>query len=259
MRLTFLGTGTSTGVPAIGCRCPVCLSNDSRDKRLRSSVLLEFENNVNLIIDCGPDFREQMLRMNSPSLTAALITHTHFDHLGGVDDLRPYSHNASDGHFPIYCRADVAEDLRNRVPYCFVEDPYPGVPTFNIHEIEERQKFFIPGLDRCIETFLVKHGKLPILGYRIGDFAYITDCSSLPEESKKALRGLKVLVVNSLRQKPHPSHMSLSETLALIEELKPEKTWLTHLSHDMGFYREVEPMLPSGVHLATDFLQLEIP
>lgn len=258
MKLTFLGTGTSIGVPMIGCRCEVCMSKDARDKRLRTSALLETSSGANILLDCGPDFRYQMLRLDSPSLAAALLTHTHYDHVGGVDDLRPYCYTAPDGHFPLYCRPDVAQDLRERVPYCFARDPYPGVPTFTLHEIREGDKFYIPGIAEEISVIGVMHGKLHILGFRIADFAYITDCSSLSEESLEALMGVRTIVVNALRIEPHPSHMSLDEALALIDKISPATAYLTHLSHGMGLYRDVVPTLPPNVKIAIDFQTVEV-
>lgn len=259
MKLTFLGTGTSTGVPAIGCNCPVCRSTDPMDKRLRASVLLSFDGGHNVLIDCGPDFREQILRCGSPALDSVLITHTHYDHLGGVDDLRPYSHHAADSHFPLYLRHDVARDLRARVPYCFAEHPYPGVPTFTLNIIKEGERFF-PTADRKVEfeALAIKHGKLDILGFRCGPLAYITDCSHLPEQTFKALEGVDTLVLNALRIAPHPTHFSLAESLEAVRRIEPRQAYFTHMSHDMGFHKEVDASLPENVHLAYDGLTIEI-
>lgn len=253
MKLTFLGTGTSTGVPQIGCNCSVCTSTDSRDKRLRTSALLETNNGNNLLIDCGPDFRMQMLNAGSPSLTAALITHTHYDHVGGVDDMRPY---CATGKFNVYCRADVAEDLRNRVPYCFRKNLYPGVPTFNLHEVDDHTAFHIG--DDLIIPLPVMHFKMPILGYRIGDLAYVTDCKTMPDSTIELMHGVKVLVINALRIEEHMSHINLAEALEIIEKVKPQKAYLTHISHHMGKHADVQPTLPDNVALAYDGLSITI-
>lgn len=254
MRLTFLGTGTSTGVPQIGCDCEVCTSADVRDKRLRCSALVE-TGEKNLLIDCGPDFREQILREGSRHLDAVLLTHSHYDHVGGIDDLRPYCYATEHG-FPIYCQSDVARNLHERIPYCFAKHPYPGVPTFSVHEVETGSPFDACGVD--VMPVRVMHGRLPILGFRIGELGYITDCLKLPEESMELLRGVRVLVINSLRREPHLSHLSLEESLEVIAELKPERAYLTHLSHQMGRHAEVSAELPAGVEIAFDGLTVEI-
>ena len=254
MKLTFLGTGTSTGVPQIRCRCNVCTSADPREKRLRASVLLEVHPGCNLLIDCGPDFREQMLREGSPDLTALLITHSHYDHVGGIDDMRPYCYPDP---FPVYCQADVARDLRERIPYCFREHLYPGVPTFNIHIIDPEKDFTID--DKTITPLPVMHAKLPIVGFRIGDFAYITDCSEMPEETLNKIKGVDTLVINALRLKPHMSHMNLEQALEVIKSAHPRVAYLTHLSHDMGLIDDTVPLLPDNVHIATDRLSIDIP
>lgn len=256
MTLHFLGTGTSTGVPAIGCTCPVCRSTDSRDKRLRASALLSV-GDVNLLIDCGPDFRQQILSLDSPRLDAALLTHSHYDHVGGIDDLRPYCYHSPSGRFPLYCLPDVALDLRNRVPYCFREHPYPGVPTFAIHEVAPYENFTVCGVE--VTPLLVMHASLRIIGFRIGRFAYITDAKSIPEMTLAALEGVDTLVLNALRHNPHHSHMSLSDALAVVERVKPRVTWLTHIADALGAHAEVEPTLPPSVHLAYDGLSITIP
>ncbi len=251
MRLTFLGTGTSTGVPQIGCKCEVCTSSDARDNRLRTSALVETDNGNNLLIDCGPDFRMQMLNAGSPDLTAALITHTHYDHVGGVDDMRPY---CARGRFNVYCRPDVANDLRNRVPYCFREHLYPGVPTFNLHELDDHTPFNIG--DDLIVPLPIMHMRMPILGYRIDRLAYITDCKTMPEATLRAMQGVEVLVINALRIEEHPSHMNLSEALEVIERVKPRQAYITHISHHMGLHAKVQPTLPDNVQLAYDGLSI---
>lgn len=258
MKLTFLGTGTSTGVPMIGCGCRVCSSDDSRDHRLRCSALVHLDNGRNLLIDCGPDFRTQMLTHGSSGIESVLLTHTHYDHVGGVDDLRPYCYSAPDQHLPIYCREDVARDLRNRIPYSFAENPYPGVPTFSLHIVREGELFVPHGSGTEVRAIPVMHGSLPILGFRIGPLAYITDCSALPEEAYGLLEGVRTLVINALRIKPHPSHFSLAESLEAVRRIGPRQAWLTHLSHDMGLHAEVDPTLPENVHIAHDNLTIDV-
>ncbi|MDE5554482.1 MAG: MBL fold metallo-hydrolase [Muribaculaceae bacterium] len=249
----FLGTGTSTGVPQIGCNCEVCTSKDPREKRLRASVLVEVRPDCNLLIDCGPDFREQMLRIGSPSLNAVLLTHSHYDHVGGIDDLRPYCYPDS---FPVYCQADVAKDLRERVPYCFREHLYPGVPTFNIHIINPNETFTVD--DVQVTPLPVMHARLPIVGFRIGNLAYITDCSEMPRETLEKIKGVDTLVINALRREPHMSHMNLEQALDVIKSATPRQAYLTHLSHGMGLIDDTIPLLPDNVHIATDGMTINI-
>ncbi len=253
MKLRFLGTGTSTGIPQIMCNCEVCRSIDPRDKRLRSSALL-IADNCNILIDCGPDFREQMLSCGSPDIEALLVTHSHYDHVGGVDDLRPYC-TIGDG-FPIYCQHDVAQDLMQRVPYCFAEHPYPGVPAFNIHEISSKP-FSVAGIK--ITPLPVMHYRLPIVGYKIGNIAYITDARSIPDSTLEIIHGIDTLVINALRIKDHISHMNLNQALDVIKTVNPRITYLTHLSHDMGLHNEVSQRLPENVRIAYDNLIIHIP
>ncbi len=213
VKIKFLGTGTSTGVPQIGCKCKVCTSRDIRDKRLRTSAIVSV-GDKNILIDCGPDFRSQILSCGSPELSGILLTHTHYDHVGGIDDLRPYC-NKTD-NFPVYCRADVAHDLRERLPYCFAENPYPGVPVFKIHEITTKP-FDIA--DIKIEPLKIYHHKLEILGYKIGNLAYITDAKTVPDETIEKIKNIDTLVINALRIKEHLSHMSLSQAMEVIKKL----------------------------------------
>lgn len=251
MEIEFLGTGTSTGIPQIGCSCNVCHSTNHKDKRLRTSVIVRTKG-VNLLIDCGPDFREQILRASSHDIDALLITHSHYDHVGGIDDLRPYCSKAP---FNIFCRKDVIVDLHNRIPYCFKEHPYPGVPSLELKEIE-LQPFFINGIE--IKPLNILHYRLPILGYKIENMAYITDAKEIPEETINTLKGIDTLIINALRIKPHISHLSLSESLKIIEKIAPRQAYLIHLSHDMGLHDDVSNILPSNVNIAYDTQTINI-
>ena len=252
MILKFLGTGTSTGVPQIGCNCEVCTSTDPREKRLRASALVETRGR-RLLIDCGPDFRQQILGVGTPALNALLLTHSHYDHVGGIDDMRPYCHPEP---FPVYCLPDVARDLRDRVPYCFAKHLYPGVPTFRIHEIAADRDFDVDGL--TVTPLPVMHARLPIIGFKIGNLAYITDCSKMPPETAAAISGIDTLVLNALRHQPHMSHMNLREAMDVISVVKPRQAFLTHLSHDMGLIDNTKKLLPQGVDIAIDGLTVAI-
>lgn len=247
IKVTILGSGTSKGVPEVGCFCHVCRSDSEKDKRTRCSALIETKG-VKLLIDVSPDFRQQALRTEITSLDAALITHSHYDHVGGFDDLRPFCTGTK---FPVYLRKDVNEDLHRRLDYCFRDSLYPGVPSFEIHEIDD-SSFSIKGVK--ITPVSVLHGKLPIIGYRIGDFAYITDAKTIPEEEMEKLRGLDVLVLNGLRFKDHFAHFTVDEALKVIEELKPERAYLTHFCHEIGKHDEFEKKLPANVHACFDGL-----
>ena len=252
MKLKFLGTGTSQGVPVIGSKHPVCLSNNPKDKRLRTSALITTDTGNKILIDCGPDFRQQMLNNNEDSLNAVLITHEHNDHIIGLDDLRPLIFkNASD--MPIYCSERVADEIQKRFPYAFSDDIYPGAPSVELNII--KKSFNV--LDAEIIPINIIHGKLPILGYKIKNLAYITDASAIPKEEKEKLKNLDVLIINCLRKAPkHHSHFTLPEVISLVEELKPKTAYLTHISHTLGFYDDVEKELPAAMHLAYDGLEI---
>ena len=253
MEIRFLGTGTSTGVPQIGCNCATCTSTDARDKRLRASAIVTLDSGHNILIDCGPDFRSQILAAGSPALEALLITHSHYDHTGGIDDLRPYCKGGR--HFPTYCAADVALDLRQRNPWSFAKHLYPGVPTFAITEIQPGIPFTIA--EQQILPVKIMHGQLPILGFRFGNrLAYITDCKTMPDQTIATIEGVDTLIINALRTEPHPTHMSLSESLQIIERLHPKQTFLIHMSHDMGPQAHVA--LPPNVRLAYDGLTVAL-
>lgn len=253
MKLRILGSGTSTGVPEIGCLCPVCTSTDVRDKRLRTSAWVSTDD-ANILIDCGPDFREQMLRKAAfEQIHAVLITHEHYDHVGGLDDLRPFSRF---GEIPVYANAYTAAHLRERMPYCFVEQSYPGIPRIYLEEVEAGSAFSVNGTE--VVPLQVMHGRLPILGYRIaGRLGYVTDMLTMPSESYELLKGVDVLVVNALRVKPHPTHQSIEAALKVAECIGARETYLIHMSHHAGLHAEIDKGLPPHVHFAYDGLEIE--
>lgn len=255
LEIVFLGTGTSQGVPVIGCDCEVCLSRDAKDKRLRSSVLIRTERGTQLTIDAGPDFRYQMLREKVKRLDAILVTHSHRDHVGGLDEVRSFNY-LQQSSMPIYANAPAQNGIRSEFAYAFSGNKYPGLPEFDLRSAKAGEAFRVKEL--TVLPVEVMHHKLPVLGYRIGNFAYITDAKTIEEGERQRLHGLDCLVVNALRREEHFSHFSLSEALALVSELQPKRAYLTHISHFLGFHAEVEKELPDNVHLAYDGLKIDV-
>jgi len=256
MKITFLGTGTSQGIPVIGSIHPVCLSTDEKDKRLRCSIMIENEGTI-LVIDCGPDFRTQMLRVNPSHLNAILFTHEHSDHTAGLDDIRPF-YFKQEGDFPLYAHHRVFDSLKQRFSYIFeTENKYPGAPSVALNEIKNNISFKIN--DVRITPINAYHNKLQVFGFRVHDFVYLTDVKTIDNIEVEKLKNTKILVVNALREEEHHSHFTLSEALAFIEQIQPEKAYLTHISHQLGFYEEVQKTLPKNVFLAYDNLILELP
>ncbi len=234
------------------CQCPVCLSSDPRDMRLRTSAIVRYQG-VRLLIDCGPDFRTQMLRASDDNLDAVLLTHIHFDHVAGLDDLRAYCFERP---FPLYARADVLENLHQRIPYCFADNPYPGVAQFEEHVIGDKP-FLVEGVR--VEPIPVMHYKLPIIGFRIGPLAYITDAKTIADDVVDSLKGVPLLVINSLKAEGnHLSHMCLDETLSIVNRIKPGRTYLIHMSDRMGLHADSHRLLPQGVELAYDKLIVKV-
>ncbi|MGS2740164.1 MBL fold metallo-hydrolase [Sinomicrobium sp. M5D2P17] len=255
MKITFLGTGTSQGVPIIGSDHPVCLSSDPRDKRLRVSVLVEWDD-YRYVVDCGPDFRQQMLRAGVSRIDGILFTHEHADHTMGLDDIRPFFFRQGD--IPIYAHTRVLGELRQRFPYIFVngKDKYPGAP--GVRELEVTNNHPVSLGNMKVVPVNVMHNRLQVFGYRFGDFAYLTDVKTIAEEEIRKVEGVKILVINALRIKPHPSHLNLEEALKMVEKIQPGKAYFTHISHLLGFHEEVERSLPENVFLAYDNLEVEI-
>jgi len=251
MKITFLGTGTSQGIPVIGCECAACQSNDSRDDRLRCSVLIEVDGKV-LLIDVGPDFRQQMLRAGTTRIDAILITHEHSDHVSGLDDIRPFNfmHKMD---MPIYATTVIHEILQQKYPYIFASS-YPGVPRVQPHFISKENNFIAAGIP--IIPIEIYHGKLPILGFRIGDFAYLTDFKSMEEKEAKKLIGVKTLVISALQHKPHHSHSTLEESIDFVNKIGVKEAYFTHLSHKMGTHAETARLLPKHIQIAYDELVL---
>lgn len=247
MKLTFLGTGTSCGVPVIGCQCKVCQSADAKDKRTRCSALVETES-TRILIDCGPDFRQQILPQPFRKIDGILITHSHYDHMGGMDDIRPY---CQFGAINVYADTIAKQSMLQMLPYCFAENRYPGVPAIGLHEIHPHQPLQIGDLE--VMPIQVMHGKLPILGYRIGKLTYITDMKTIDDGELKYIEGTELLVVNALRlDKPHHSHQLMDDAIAFARKVGAKKTLIIHVCHDVGLHEEVNRILPEGIQLAYD-------
>lgn len=251
-KIIFLGTGTSQGIPMIGCHCDVCSSKDPKDKRLRTSALIEYKG-LRLIIDAGPDFRTQMLREGIDCASAILLTHQHKDHTGGLDDVRAFNY-LSKKSFPIYAETYVQESLKKEYSYAFGDHKYPGVPEYELHTITEAP-FSIEGVEIC--PIRAMHYKLPVLGFRFGDLAYLTDANYISDEEIEKIKGVKIFIINTIRREKHISHFSLDEALEVIKKVGAEKSYLTHLSHQIECHQELEKALPLGVYPAYDGLELE--
>jgi len=252
VKITFLGTGTSQGVPVIACECNICLSHDEHDKRLRTSLLIE-KDGKNLVIDAGPDFRQQMLREHVTKLDSIILTHEHKDHIAGMDDVRAFNYKSQDA-IDIYSEERVQKAIRKEYSYVFSEFQYPGIPKMRLNNIPEHN-FNVKGVN--LIPIRVFHYRLPVYGFRIGNFAYITDANYIPEESKEKLYGVKYFVINALRKEKHISHFSLREAIDLIREISPKKAYITHISHQMGLHEDVTHELPPGIALAWDGLSFD--
>jgi phosphoribosyl 1,2-cyclic phosphate phosphodiesterase len=253
VKITFLGTGTSQGVPLIACTCEVCTSEDPRDKRLRTSILVECEG-ISIVVDTGPDFRQQMLREKVKKLDAVVFTHEHKDHIAGLDDIRAFNFILK-RKIDVYASDRVQDAIRREFAYIFSDTKYPGIPEIELHTIQNKP-FEIQGIP--IIPIEVLHYKLSVYAFRFGDFVYITDANAISQQEKKKIVGCKILVINALRRQAHVSHFTLQEALDLIAELKPEKAYLTHISHQLGKHSNIEKELPNGVFQAYDGLQIQL-
>lgn len=255
MKVTFLGTGTSQGVPIIGCDCSTCQSTDSKDKRLRCAIMITLDNGKNIVVDTGPDFRQQMLRANVKDVEAILITHEHNDHVIGIDDVRPINFKQNKD-MTVYAVERVINELKDRFKYVFAPNPYPGVPRLHLIPMHKSQPFEVAG--QHIIPIEVMHYKLPVIGFRFNDFTYLTDIKTISDEELEKVKGTKTLVLGALRRRRHLSHMNIKEAIELSQRINPEITYFTHMSHDLGRHEEVIKTLPRNITLAYDGLQLEI-
>ena len=254
MKLRFLGTGTSNGVPVIGCQCKVCRSKNPKDFRYRTAAMVETER-TRVLIDCGPDIRMQLMPLPFRKIDAVLLTHEHYDHVAGLDDLRPFC--GAFGDVNVYANDETVQSVRHNFPYCFTKNLYPGVPTFNLHTLKKHVTLTIGDIN--IVPVEVMHGKLPILGYRIGSLAYITDMKTIGDDELPFLAGVKVLVVNALRwEKPHHSHMLVQDAIDFAHRVGAQHTYLTHLTHLIGLHDEANLRLPEGFEFAFDSLEIEV-
>lgn len=254
MKITFLGTGTSQGIPVIACECEVCMSQNKHDKRLRVSILIE-ELGKSLVVDAGPDFRYQMLRAKVRHLDALLFTHEHKDHVAGLDDIRAFNFKQQ-AEIDVYADLRVQNALKKEFHYIFSDSKYPGIPRLQLHEIRADQPFNVAGIK--VIPISVMHYKLPVFGYRIGGFTYITDAKTIDAENIEKIRGSKIVVINALQKENHVSHLTFDEAISLAEDIGAEQTYLTHISHKLGTHEEVSKELPVGVKLAFDGLVLKI-
>ncbi len=252
--VTILGSGTSQGVPVIACQCAVCRSSDPRDKRLRTSILLEYDGQV-VVIDSGPDFRYQMLRANVNRLDALVFTHEHKDHVAGLDDIRAFNY-VMQQKIPLYATTRVQNHLKQEFAYVFSGFNYPGIPEVTLHTIHSEFPFELAGLKFI--PIEVLHYKLPVLGFRTGDFTYITDANYISDEEKEKIKGSRIIVINALRKEKHISHFTMDEAIATIHEFRPEVAYLTHISHQLGLHEEINKELPEGIFCAYDGLKFEV-
>ena len=254
MKITFLGTGTSQGIPVIGSNHPVCHSSDPRDKRLRVSILISWKD-YNYVVDCGPDFRQQMLTHTIDRLDGILFTHEHSDHTAGIDDIRPFFFRQGD--IPIYAHKRVIDNLKIRFDYIFADNNrYPGAPAVQVNEVFNDESFTIG--DKKAIPIEAYHNRLQVFGYRIENLAYLTDVKTIKPKEIDKLKDIKILIINALRIDPHHSHFNLEEALQFVEKVRPQKTYLTHISHYLGYHKEVEESLPKNVHLAYDNLVVSL-
>jgi len=253
LSLTLLGTGTSQGVPLIGCKCIVCSSDNIKDNRLRTSALITYKG-FNIVIDTGPDFRQQMLRLNVSSMDAVVFTHEHKDHIAGLDDIRAFNY-LQKKDMPIYCNDNVEKAIRREFAYVFAEQRYPGIPQLDIILINENVKFNVGELE--LLPLPVMHMNLPVLGFLFGDICYITDANFISEKVIERIKGVKYLVLNALRKEKHPSHFTLSEAVEMVGKIKPQTAVFTHISHQLGLHDEVQKTLPSNILLGYDGMVLK--